>query len=249
MDRSLFALLNLGLIFATAFVGVWAYRRTDPDLSRMRGSKLLGPAARGWYFSNLEPFEALFARLGVRPMTITYGQLLVSVLCAIAYANGLIYCAGFLLLAAGTLDILDGKLARRTGWASRRGAFLDSVVDRYSEFIVYSGVMVFFQPRWPVWVSLLAMLGGQMVSYTRARAEGLGQECEIGLLQRPERFVILGIGSVCSSVWMQVAGGGHDFLIGVLVLVAIFSNLTALQRLRYVSRQLRAADDPAEGDG
>ena len=94
------------------------------------------------------------------------------------------------MLFSGTLDILDGKVARRSNGASPRGAFLDSVVDRYAEFVSYAGLIVFFETGWRVWAVLLAILGGMMVSYTRARAEGLGVRCEIGMLQRPERFVI-----------------------------------------------------------
>ncbi len=243
MDRSLFALLNLALIFAIAYFGMRSYRRTNPDLSQVRGSRLLGAAVRGWYFSNLVPFEMLFARLGVRPMALTYAQLVGSVLCAAAYAAGLLYCAGFLLLASGTLDILDGKLARRTGWASARGAFLDSVVDRYAEFFVYMGLMIYFQSGWVVWCVLLALLGGTMVSYTRARAEGLGATCEVGLLQRPERFVLLGFGSIFSSVASHAAGWDARLLVGVLVALALLANLTALQRIVHVSRTLNGAGE------
>jgi len=243
MNRSLFALFNLTLIFAAAFVGMRLYRRRDPDLSQVRGSRLLGSAARGWYFSNLEPFELLFARLGVSPTALTYLQLVGSALCAVAYAAGLIYSAGFLLLASGTLDILDGKLARRTGWVSQRGAFLDSVVDRYAEFVVWMGLMVYFQDGAAVWAVLLALLGGTMVSYTRARAEALGVPCEIGFLQRPERFVLLGFGSIFSSVSVHVFGSGAGLLVPLVWLLAVLSNLTALQRIVHVTRALKNGED------
>jgi len=238
MNRPLFALFNLVLIFGAAYIGMRFFRRTNPDLSEVRGSRLLGSAIRGWYFSNLEPFEMLFARLGVRPTALTYLQLVGSVLCAAAYAAGLIYSAGFLLLASGTLDILDGKLARRTGWASTRGAFLDSVVDRYAEFVVLMGLLVHFRSGWSVWAVLLALLGGSMVSYARARAEGLGVSCEVGLLQRPERFVLLGFGSIFSSVAAHVLGSGDVLLIAVVWLLAVLSNATAVQRIVHVTRAL-----------
>lgn len=250
MDRSLFALFNLVLIFAAAFVGMWLFRRTDPDLSEVRGSRLLGSTVRGWYFSNLEPFELLFARLGISPTALTYAQLIGSVLCAACYAVGLIYCAGFLLLASGTLDILDGKLARRTGWASTRGAFLDSVVDRYAEFVVWAGLLIYFASGWNVWAVLLALHGGAMVSYARARAEGLGVSCEVGFLQRPERFVVLGFGSIFSSVAAHVLHGGQGLLVAVVWTLAALANLTAVQRIVHVSRALdNGAGDAAKGGG
>jgi len=116
---------------------------------------------------------------------------------------------------------------------------LDSVVDRYAEFVSYAGLIVFFATGWRVWAVLLAILGGTMVSYTRARAEGLGVRCEIGMLQRPERFVILGFGSIFSSIAEHLAGGPQSVLTATIVVLAVLSNVTAVQRVVYVSRQLR----------
>jgi CDP-diacylglycerol--glycerol-3-phosphate 3-phosphatidyltransferase len=238
MSRSTFAIFNLVLIFGAAFLGMRAFAHSRPDTSGVRGSKLLGSQVRAWYFSNLEPFEALFVRLGVRPIALTYTQVAASLLSAAAYAAGLVYTAGFLVLFTGTLDILDGKVARRMNGASPRGAFLDSVVDRYAEFFGFVGLIVFFQGGWRVWAVLLAILGGMMVSYTRARAEGLGVSCEVGLLQRPERFVLLGFGSIFSSIAVHTVGGEHELLALTVLLLALLSNVTAVQRVVHVSRSL-----------
>jgi phosphatidylglycerophosphate synthase len=240
MSRALFALLNLLLIFGTAFTGMHRYFKAHPDTSGVRGSPMLSSRVRAWYFSNLDPFEAWLVRARVSPMAITYAQVVVSVAVAAAYATGLIFTAGFLVLFAGTLDILDGKVARRTNDASRRGAFLDSVMDRYAEFLGYAGLMVFFAHGWRVWMVLLAILGGVMVSYTRARAEGLGVRCEVGMLQRPERFVLLGFGSIFSSIAVHLVGGPHVLLTATVVVLALLANVTAVQRVVHVSRQLGA---------
>lgn len=242
MARPLFALLNLVLIFGAAFVGMHLYWKAHPDSSAVKGSRLLSSRVRAWYFSNLDPFEALFAARGVRPIAITYAQVVVSVAVALAYAGGLIYTAGFLVLFAGTLDILDGKVARRSNGASPRGAFLDSVMDRYAEFIGYAGLLVYFAGDWRAWAVLCAILGGTMVSYTRARAEGLGVACEVGLLQRPERFVLLGFGSIFSSIATRMVGGEQLLLTVTILLLAVLSNLTAAQRIVHVSRALRSGD-------
>jgi phosphatidylglycerophosphate synthase len=238
MSTSTFAIVNLVLIFGAAFIGMRAFARTHPDVSQVRGSRLLGSQVRAWYFSNLEPFEALCVRIGVRPIAITYTQIAASLLAAAAYAAGLIYTAGFLVLFTGTLDILDGKVARRSRGDSARGAFLDSVVDRYAEFFGWVGLMIFFQSGWRVWAVLLAILGGMMVSYTRARAEGLGMQCDVGMLQRPERFVILGFGSIFSSLAVHTFGGNHELLALTVALLAVLSNVTAVQRAAHISRQL-----------
>jgi CDP-diacylglycerol--glycerol-3-phosphate 3-phosphatidyltransferase len=233
-----FALLNLALIIGAAALGFRWYVGSNPDVSGVRASTLLGPRTRGWFFSNLTPFEALFVRHGISPASLSYAQLVVSVLTGWAYAEGLIYSAGFLVLFTGTLDILDGKVARRSNGDSPRGAFLDSVIDRYAEYISYVGVLVFFRSGWQVWAVLLAILGGMMVSYTRARAEGLGIRCEVGMLQRPERFVLLGFGSIFSSLAVHLIGGGHWLLSFTVLMLAVLSNLTALQRVRYIFRRL-----------
>lgn len=239
MARPVFALLNLGLIFGAAFIGMHLYWKAHPDSSAVKGSRLLSSRVRAWYFSNLDPFEALFARAGVRPIAITYAQVVVSVVVAVAYAAGLIYTAGFLVLFAGTLDILDGKVARRSNGASPRGAFLDSVMDRYAEFIGYAGLLIYFAGDWRAWAVLLAILGGTMVSYARARGEGLGVTCEVGMLQRPERFVLLGFGSIFSSIADHLVGGDQAVLTLTIVLLAVLSNLTAAQRIAYIGRALR----------
>jgi len=242
MGRSSFALFNLFLIVGTVLVGMRMFLRANPDVSNVRGSRLLGPSIRGCYFAILDPFEALFVRWRVTPDAITMAQLAGSLVCAAAFAAGLVYTAGFLVLASGTLDILDGRLARRNGIASKAGAFFDSVVDRYCEFIVYIGMIIFFQSGWPVWAVIVALFGGNMVSYTRARAEGLGQSCEVGMLQRPERFVILGFGAIFSSILTHVAGGHHELLEIVVLFLAVFTNLTALQRFFHVRRALQRAN-------
>jgi len=241
MSRSLFALLNLGLILGAGLIGMRLYWQAHPDAPAVKGSRMLSARVRAWYFSNLEPFEHWLVRTGVRPIALTYAQVVASVLCAVAYAGGLVFTAGFLVLFTGTLDILDGKVARRSNGESPRGAFLDSVMDRYVEFFTYVGLMVYFGSGWRVWMVLLAILGGTMVSYARARAEGLGVRCEIGWLQRPERFVLLGFGSIFSSIAVHVLGGDHGLLVVTVTLLAVLSNATAVQRIVYVSRALSEA--------
>jgi len=241
MFRSLFALLNLGLILGTAFIGMRLYWRNHPDWSTVKGSRLLSARVRAWYFSNLDPFERWLVHAGVRPIALTYAQVAGSVACALTYARGLVFTAGFLVLFTGTLDILDGKVARQINGDSPRGAFLDSVMDRYAEFVGYVGLMVFFGAGWRVWMVLIALLGGMMVSYTRARAEGLGVRCEIGWLQRPERFVLLGFGSIFSSIEVHAIGGDHPLLTATVTLLAVLGNVTAVQRMVYVSRTLGGA--------
>lgn len=242
MARALLASGLLTFIVATAAVSFSAFRRRHHDLSTISGSRLLGAEARAWYFEQLQPFEDACARAGIQPAHLTYAQLLASLVVAACYASGLLFTAGWLLLFTGSLDIVDGRLARRTGSGSARGAFLDSVVDRYADALAFVGLAVFFRDSWLLWFILLAFLGTQMVSYTRARGEALGAACRVGVLQRPERYVLLGFGTILGSLVQHTCGPlwGQPYAVVVFVLVAlaVAINLTAVQRAMYVWRAL-----------
>jgi len=192
-----------------------------------------------WMRTGLASFEPPLIRLGVQPIFLTFAQLGLGLLAGITYAVGLIFLGGCLMLACGVLDLLDGGLARRTAQATRRGAFLDSVIDRYAEFFTFCGLATFFAASWMLWIVALGFLGSMMVSYARARAEGLGVECRGGLMQRGERYVFLGVTSFLSTVFNHLfCNPSHFVLIIGLVLMAVLTNLTALSRVRTVATAL-----------
>ena len=177
--------------------------------------------------------------LGVTPNMLTVIGLLLSILTAIVIAQGFIKIGGWLVLFAGIFDMFDGAMARVRNAATTFGAFLDSTLDRYSEGIILFGLLYYAlqhpglqDPLWPVsheqtWMivfAFIAMVGSLMVSYTKARAEGLGLECKTGLLARPERVIILAIGLLTNtSIW-------------ALALLAVFANVTAVERILSVWR-------------
>ena len=234
-----FALVLLVGILAVGLSSIFLYMRRSPDLSSVRGSALLGPGIRGWHFENLRPFEELLVRWRVSPAAISLFQLAIAALTGVAYAGGLIF--------AGSIDIVDGRVARRTHGGSKRGAFLDSVIDRYADAFAYLGLVSFYADGWVLWPVLAGLVGGFMVSYTRARAEGLGASCLVGMLQRPERYVILGLGSVFGSLAEHITGWHlwdqpYGVVIFVLVALAVLTNATAIQRMMYVLRHLPGAE-------
>lgn len=231
----------------TGFLGVVVVRELGPVLATgsselaAPSAGFLGSALRTWFRARLEPLVDALLAGGISANWPTGVQLALSALCALAYGGGWIFTAGWLLLAAGSLDVLDGALARKAGAAGPRGAFVDSVVDRYGESVVFFGLAAHFQHAWPLWAVLAAFLGGFMVSYSRARAESVGAECRIGLMQRPERYVILGGGSMLGAL------AGHlvcapsltrAVLVASIVIVAVLANLTAIQRVVVTVRQL-----------
>ncbi len=206
MFDSLFALLVLAFILVTALVSISQHARSCRMDSGSSGSILLGGNVRSWYIHHLQPFEERCIDYGVQPSHLSLAQLAAGFVVAFCYARGMLFTAGWLMLVSGSLDIIDGRLARRTQTGSRRGAFLDSVVDRYADAAAFMGLAVYFRESWLLWACLLGLIGGLMVSYTRARAEGLGADCKVGLLQRPERYVLLGFGSIFSTLFDHVAG-------------------------------------------
>ena len=149
---------------------------------------------------------------------------------AAAFLTGFIRLGGILILLGGLCDTIDGQLARSTGKATRFGALLDSTVDRYSEFIMFFGIaahFVFIKDYGTSTATFLALCGSFMVSYARARAEGLGLDAKVGVMQRPERIVLIGLGALIHIVAFQFA----------IWLVALFANFTALQRIRFAYKQ------------
>jgi CDP-diacylglycerol--glycerol-3-phosphate 3-phosphatidyltransferase len=164
--------------------------------------------------------------MGIHPSALTFLGLLFSLAAAGAYAKGYFPLGGILFLVAGLCDMTDGPVARATGKGSAFGAFLDSSIDRYSEILIYLGLGAYFVRAQQIeWVAVfLAFSGSLMVSYTRARAEGLGEECRVGWIQRPERLAIL---ILASLLGVRVTGWS-------LWLLAALSHLTAAQRIRHV---------------
>lgn len=203
-------------------------------------SGLLDPRLREWFRGRVRPLATASIDLGITPNAITFSQLAMSVICGLAYAHGWMFTAGWILIACGTLDVLDGEVARGQHVDGPRGAFTDSVVDRYSEGAVYVGLFAFYRDTWAVWAVLAAWAGSFLVSYARARAEGLGVECREGLAQRPERYVILGATSLVSSVAGHIAchHGRHGLVATGVCMLAVLSNLTAFQRTRATLRKL-----------
>lgn len=183
--------------------------------------------------------EALMSAIGRVPLTpnqVTVVGVMLTFFAAGLVAFGQLRWAGVVLIFAGTCDILDGALARSTHAGYPYGAFLDSTLDRYAEAAVYIGLAAYFigaggsLQRWLVLATLAALAGSFLVSYVRARAQSLAFTCESGLFARPERVVVTVIGLIL---------GGY-VLYGVVFLLALLTNLTALQRIREVWLQGRA---------
>jgi len=189
-----------------------------------------------WVRRHAESLMAALGRMPVTPNQITVLGTALTFVAAVLTAGGHLRWGGVVLAFAGTFDILDGALARSTKRSYPYGAFLDSTLDRYSEGAMYIGLVAYFVSaggpleRWLVLATVTALAGSFLVSYVRARAQSLGFTCETGLFARPERVVMTVIGLIFGGV----------VLAAVVFLLAILTNLTALQRIREVWLQGRA---------
>jgi CDP-diacylglycerol--glycerol-3-phosphate 3-phosphatidyltransferase len=180
------------------------------------------------------PLAAGLQRLGVTPNQVTFVGLLLTFAAAWALAQGRFPLATALLLVGSVCDMLDGDLARLSGNASRFGAFLDSTIDRYAELALFFGAALYFAAAGEVSIvaaTFLAASGSILVSYARARAEGLGLECKVGLMERPERLVVLILATAFGPVALTWALWG----------LAGLTHATAIQRIVHVQRTLRSA--------
>jgi phosphatidylinositol phosphate synthase len=206
--------------------------------------KLLGALEKPFYAA-VDPLVQRLIRSGVRPNTITTigtGLVLVS---AVAYATGHIRLGGALLLLSGVADTLDGQVARAGAMVTRFGAFYDSTLDRVGDGATFIGIGAFLLTspdvayRNPaVIMCMVAILGSLLVSYARARAEGLGLDCKVGIAQRAERVIGLGVASLLAGA------GPHALLLEAMVtLLALASIITVVQRFVYVYRHAGRVDD------
>jgi CDP-diacylglycerol--glycerol-3-phosphate 3-phosphatidyltransferase len=197
--------------------------------------KLLAPLERAFY-ALITPVVNRLLRSGVRPNTLTTIGTLVVLASAVAYGLGWIRIGGALLMFSGVVDTLDGQVARGSGQVTKFGAFYDSTLDRVGDGATFIGIATYFllapDVYWripAVIVSMVAVLASLLVSYARARAEGLGLDCKVGIAQRAERIFGLGVASVL------VGAGPHALVLEIIVaLLAVASIITVVQRFVYV---------------
>ncbi len=183
--------------------------------------------------SLLRPIIRFFIVLNLNPNFLTTVSLILCIMSAYQFAKGSLRLGALLLIVGGIFDMIDGSVARATNRVTRFGALYDSTLDRYAEIAIFLGMGWYFIRQYDtssalgaiaVMAVFLGLAGSIMVSYVRARAEGLDFECKVGLMQRPERLVVISVAALVSEY----------VLIGGLTIIAIFANFTAMQRVYYI---------------
>ena len=175
------------------------------------------------------------SKLGVGPNLLTFFGFLITILSAFYLAQGNFFYAGIVIIFSGIFDMLDGRLARITNNVTRFGAFFDSVLDRYSDMILFLALMIYYiknQQMIYVLLSGIVMIGAIMTSNTRARAESLVPTCKVGILERPERLVLLIIGTIFGR------------MAAVLWVMAVLSNLTVVHRILHTWKESSKNNNP-----
>jgi len=192
----------------------------------------------------IEPAISLLARNNVSPNTITTVGTLLTVAAGVVYATGHIMTAGWIMAVTAFFDVVDGEVARRTGRSTVFGAFYDSSLDRVADGALMAGLTVFYatnpihQNLYMMVVCLCGIIGTFLVSYTRARAESLGIDAKVGVMQRPERIVLLSAPQALFGLFWN-----GWVLIGIIILLTVTAWITAVQRIAFVYRNTRHADN------
>lgn len=239
----------LGLmLYGARRVLIGPYR--DAEMEERGDSALLMMGIRRYFFWLIQPPFRLLRWLELPPNAITTLSGLISISSGVAFAGGHFSLGGWLYIFSGILDIFDGRLARATGRSSAQGAALDSILDRYADAAVLAGLAWFYRDSWVLVAALIATSGSLLTSYIRAKGEALGLDVKVGMMQRPERVVTLGVSTAFAPFLEALyphSGAVPPYLLAVvgLVFLAASSQMTAARRFIYV---LRSLNDEGPGD-
>ena len=176
----------------------------------------------------IQPVNLALHRLRVSPDLLTFAGIVFGGLAGIAFARGRLVLAGFFLILSGVSDMLDGSLARANGEATMFGSYIDSVADRFTEALIFTGIAWHVRGKPELLAALAALAGSFLVSYAKARAEALDVRCEVGLMERPERIILL------------VAGALLGLLAPALWVLAALTMFTAGQRVLHVRGAMKS---------
>ena len=242
---TLLGILGLALLSMPVYALSAARRGKDTRDVENRGSFILGSFARSWFYWFIRPVENLALALRIGPLFFNLLGVAFGVAAAILFSMDMANLGGWAVLMGGVADIMDGRIARALGVANKRGAFLDSTLDRFAEFAAFVGLAVLFRDSQLALILVVTALGGSLlVSYARARGESVGIVCKLGIMQRAERLLLLGFGGILDpavSAWLGRSTGA--LLVPVLGLVAVGTVGTAIFRTVWIARALPDRDD------
>jgi phosphatidylglycerophosphate synthase len=240
-DRIGLALVALLLLTMPVYAMRSRGRAVDAEVARRPTTAIFGFWIRDWLMWVIGPMERSFVRAGITPDFFNLLGALLGLAAGVAFAIGQLSIAGWLILLGGAADIFDGRVARARGLANDYGAFIDSTLDRFSETFAFIGLAHYFSHRsWAVIATALALGASLLVSYTRARGEGVGVSQKGGLMQRAERLVLLALAALLDGAATSAAGWEPGTLLGgVTAAIGIGAMGTAIFRTASIGRELK----------
>ena len=215
-----------------------AGRKTSDDTGR-GGSFVLGFWVRNWFYFFIRPLTRLSLSLRLSPFVYNALAIVFGLASMGLFATGHLATAGWMVLLSGFADVMDGEVARGQGVADARGAFLDSTLDRFAEFFAFVGMAWLFRSGPGGLIVVIALGGSLLVSYTRARGESVGVLCKFGIMQRAERMLLVGLGSILDPGITALAGWGEgSLLMGIVGIIAAGTVGTSIYRTVWIARAL-----------
>lgn len=230
------------LVGAFAVYSVLCWMGRTPDVGPVKTNEVFGPYLARFILWVLVPVESTLRALNVSPNAITGWSVAACAASGVAVSQGHLALGAWLYVLGGVLDILDGRLARATGRQTPAGALFDSVADRWAELFVFTGFAWYLRETGWLLAVMSAIAGSMMVSYTRARGEGLGVELKVGAMQRAERIVLVVAGTLVAA-WLARSGEAEHapMAAGIaLAMCGVLSSVTALGRWLEGYRKLAA---------
>ena len=243
-------------VLAIAFASMPLYalsggsRRLDPLESKTRGSFFLGHFLKSWFHWFVRPLERISLALGIGPLFYNLLGAAFGVAAGFAFGTGRVVLGGWGVLLGGVADVMDGRIARARKIADKRGAFLDSTLDRFAEVGAFIGLAILFRSSVLALTLVVTAMGGSLlVSYARARGEGLGTVCKVGVMQRAERLLLVGFGGLLDPTVATLWGSGRvgTLLVPVLGVMAVGTVGTAIFRTAWIARELRRDGETTSG--
>ena len=240
------ALVLVGVVLLTmpVFAIVSRGRPGDPDVAARPATVILGRWIRHWVMWLIGPFERSLVASGITPDALNVLGAVFGLAAGVAYARGSTALAGWFILLGGMADILDGRVARARGLASRYGEFLDSMLDRFAEVFAFVGLAVYLSVT-PAGALAVTLAAGSslLVSYARAKGDAVGVACRGGVMQRAERLVLLALASIFDRSVISVTGWAEGTLIFFAVWIIGLGALgTSLYRTVVIARALRTGN-------
>lgn len=262
---SIFPLLIFGIFIQLNFMYyavTWQGRSKTPEVLERMHKSFIGLFFREYWYWFTEPVVKFFILIRFTPNMITGLAIVLSIVTGYYYFIGSISTAGILLVISGSMDLFDGRVARATGNSTKSGAYFDACVDRYSDAFVYIGIALYFLSRsivnyssesgaynlyfYMVLVTIMLIVGTEVMSYVKARGEAMGYFTKSGLMQRPERVAFLSTFSVFDP-YMRIVAERFNILpempfIVLIILMAILTNISAVIRFVSIFKDIKAKE-------